>query len=171
VIAITCFAVRAYAPAIRVYSIQLGLVRGGSMINIDLAFLIQLINFLVLLAILNVFLYRPIRKVLAERQGRIADARSKAEGVDKDVQAKMAEYEARLKEMKSGAADERGALVKEAQVEEVAILEAARREASDTLSAIKARVAKEAADARVILQAQAKLLSVDICEKVLGRSL
>ena len=141
------------------------------MIDIDLAFLIQLINFLVLLAVLNVLLYKPIRKVLAERLGKIADARSRAEGVDQDVQAKMAEYEARLKEMKSGAADERGALVKEAQAEEATILEAARKEASEALSAIKSRVAKEAADARVILQEQAKILSVDICEKVLGRSL
>lgn len=141
------------------------------MINIDLAFVIQLINFLVLLAVLNVLLYKPIRKVLAERHGKIADAKSRAEGVDQDVQVKMAEYEARLKEMKSGAADERGALVKEAQAEEATILEAARKDASATLAAIKERVAKEAADARTILQEQAKLLSVDICEKVLGRSL
>lgn len=141
------------------------------MIDIDLAFVIQLINFLVLLAVLNVLLYKPIRKVLAERQGKIADARSRAEGVDQDVQAKMAEYEARLKEMKSGAADERSVLVKEAQAEEAAIIDAARKDASATLAAIKERVAKEAADARTILQEQAKLLSVDICEKVLGRSL
>lgn len=141
------------------------------MIDIDLAFVIQLINFLVLLAVLNVLLYKPIRKVLAERQGKIADARSRAEGVDQDVQSKMADYEARLKEMKSGAADERGVLVKEAQAEEATIIDAARKEASATIAAIKERVAKEAADARTILQEQAKLLSVDICEKVLGRSL
>lgn len=141
------------------------------MINIDLAILIQLVNFLVLMLVLNIFLYKPIRKVLAERQGRIAEARSRAEGVDQDVQGKMAEYEARLKAMKSGAADERGALIKEAQAEETAILEAARKEATETVSAIKARVAKESADARVLLQEQAKALSVDICEKVLGRSL
>jgi len=140
-------------------------------IDIDLAFVIQLINFLVLLAVLNVLLYKPIRKVIAERQGKIADAKSRAEGVDQDVQAKMAEYEARLKEMKSGAADERGALVKEAQAEETTILEAARKEAAEALAAIKSRVAQEAADARTILQEQAKVLSVDICEKVLGRSL
>jgi len=140
-------------------------------IDIDLAFVFQLINFLVLLAVLNVLLYKPIRKVIAERQGKIADAKSRAEGVDQDVQAKMAEYDARLKEMKSGAADERGALVKEAQAEETTILEAARKEASEALAAIKSRVAKEAADARAILQEQAKVLSVDICEKVLGRSL
>ena len=62
-------------------------------------------------------------------------------------------------------------LVKEAQVEEAAILESARKDASETIAAIKARIAKEAADARTILQEQAKILSVDICEKVLGRSL
>ena len=141
------------------------------MINIDLAILIQLVNFLVLMLVLNIFLYKPIRKALAERHGRIAEAKARAEGVDQDVQGKMAEYEARLKAMKSGAADERGALIKEAQAEETMILEAARKEASETLSAIKARVAKESADARVLLQEQAKALSVDICEKVLGRSL
>lgn len=141
------------------------------MINIDLAFLIQLVNFLVLIAVLNILLYKPIRKVLAERQGKINDARNRAESVELEVQTKMAEYEARLKEMKSGASDERGALIKEAQAEEATLLDAARREAADTLAAIKNRVAAESAAARIMLQEQAKLLSVDICEKVLGRSL
>jgi F-type H+-transporting ATPase subunit b len=145
--------------------------RGGGVINIDLSFVFQLVNFLLLMLVLNIFLFKPVRKVLAERQVRISDARSRAESVDLEVQAKMAEYEARLKAMKSGASDERGALVKEAQAEETAILEAARKEASATLSTIKARVAKEASEARLLLQEQAKTLSVDICEKVLGRSL
>jgi F-type H+-transporting ATPase subunit b len=140
-------------------------------IDIDLAFVIQLINFLILMLVLNVFLFKPIRGVLAERSGKIAAAKSRAESVEQDLQAKMAEYEARLKTMKSGASDERGTLVKEAQAEESAILDAARKEAAETLAAIKARVAKEAADARALLQEQAKTLSVDICEKVLGRSL
>jgi len=140
-------------------------------INIDLAFLFQLINFLLLILVLNVLLYKPLRKIIAERQGRIAEAKGRAESVEQDLQAKMTEYEARLKAMKSGASDERGALVKEALAEEAELLESARKDASDAIAAIKARVAKEAADARTILQEQAKLLSVDICEKVLGRSL
>ena len=141
------------------------------MINVDLAFVIQLINFLILILVLNILLYKPIRKVLAERQGRIAEAKSRAEAVDQDVQAKMAEYETRLREMKGGASEERGALIKEAQAEEATILEAARKEAAEALAAIRVRVAKETADARAVLQEQAKSLSVDICEKVLGRSL
>ena len=141
------------------------------MINIDLAFVFQIINFLILILVLNVLLYKPLRKVLAERQGRIAEAKGRAESVEQELQIKMAEYEARLKAMKSGAADERGVLVKEAQAEEAAILEAARKDAAATLAAIKERVSKEAATARTLLQEQAKGLSVDICEKVLGRSL
>ena len=141
------------------------------MIDIDLAFVIQLINFLILMLVLNMFLYKPIRKALSERSGKIAAAKSRAESVEQDLQKKMAEYEARLKEMKSGASDERGALVKEALAEESAILENARKEAAEVLATIKARVAKEAAGARALLQEQAKSLSIDICEKVLGRSL
>jgi len=140
-------------------------------INIDLAFLIQLFNFLILIFVLNILLYKPLRKIIAERQGRIVEAKGRAESVEQDLQVKMAEYEARLKSMKSGASDERSTLVKEAQAEEATILEAARKDATDTLAAIKGRVAKEAAAARTLLQEQAKALSVDICEKVLGRSL
>ena len=141
------------------------------MINIDLAFVIQLVNFIILIFVLNLLLYKPIRKVLAERQGRIAEAKGRSESVEADLQEKMADYEARLKSMKSGATEERSLLVKEAQAEEATILEAARKEAAASLASIKARVAQESAAARTILQEQAKVLSVDICEKVLGRSL
>ncbi len=141
------------------------------MINLDLAFVIQLVNFLVLVLVLNIFLYKPIRKVLADRQGEIAAARKRAEGVDKDVQEKMAEYEGRLRSIKAQASGERASLIKEAHAEETALLDKARKEATETLSTIKNKVAKEAADARVLLKEQATALSMEICEKVLGRSL
>ncbi len=141
------------------------------MINLDLAFVIQLINFLILVLILNIFLYKPIRKVLADRSGELAAAKAKAEAVDKDVQEKMAEYESRLRAVKGEAGNERTTLIKEAQAEEAAVLEKARKEATDSLAAIKDRVAREAADAKVLLQEQARALSLEICEKVLGRSL
>lgn len=170
-IAITCLAPVCILMRTLCMQYTTCLARGGSVIDVDLAFVIQLVNFIILIFVLNVLLYKPIRKVLAERQGRIAEAKERAESVEQDLQAKMADYEARLKAMKSGAADERGVLVKEAQAEEAMILEAARKDAAETLVTIKARVAKEAAAARTLLQEQAKSLSVDICEKVLGRSL
>jgi len=140
-------------------------------INLDIAFVIQLVNFLVLVLLLNVFLFKPIRKQLADRGDLISGAKLKSAAVDKEVQEKLAAYEARMREIRAGAADERGVLKKEAQQQEAAILEKARAEATEALASIKAKVAQEAQDARRLLKESAESLSADICEKVLGRSL
>ena len=142
-----------------------------SVINLDLAFVIQMINFLVLILVLNVFLYKPIRKVLADRQAELAGAKARTAQVEEDVARRMAEYEERLKAMKAETGAERGELRKDAQAQEAAILEKARTEATRSLAAIMESVAQEAAAARTLLQEQAKVLSGEICEKVLGRSL
>jgi len=139
-------------------------------INLDMSFLFQLVNFLLLMLVLNLFLFKPIRKVLADRKAEVSGAKEKSATVDKEVQEKLALYEARMREIKARATDERSVLKKEAQTEEAAILDKARKEAADTLSAIKNKVAKEAADARQLLKEQALSLSSEICEKVLGRS-
>ena len=141
------------------------------MINLDMAFVFQLVNFLVLVLLLNAFLYKPIRKQLSDRNALISGAKEKSAAVDKEVQEKLASYEARMREIRAGAADERGVLKKEAQLQEAAILEKARLDSGEKLAGIKALVAKEAEEARRLLKASAESLSADICEKVLGRSL
>lgn len=141
------------------------------MIELNLAFFVQLINFGILVLVLNIFLYKPIRKVLADRRQVINSARDKAVSVDEEVHAKMSRYEARLREAKTEAGTIRSEALKQAQLEETALLGKARQEASDSLATIRSRVAKEAADARELLKKQAELLSGDICEKILGRSL
>lgn len=141
------------------------------MIELNLAFVVQLINFGILVLVLNIFLYKPIRRVLSERRQVIDSARDKAASVDLEVQEKMARYEARLRDAKTEASGRRAEALKLAQAEEAAVLEKARKEASDTLGSIRDKVAKEAAEAREILVRQAEVLSADICEKILGRSL
>ena len=141
------------------------------MIELNLSFVIQLINFGILVLVLNVFLYKPIRKVLADRRQVIDSAREKTVSVDAEVQGKMAQYEARLQAAKTEAGTRRAESLKLAQVEETAILEKARKQASESLASIRGRVAKEAGEARELLKKQAEVLSGDICEKILGRSL
>ena len=141
------------------------------MIELNYAFFVQLINFGILVLLLNIFLYKPIRKVLADRRTVVDGAREKAAAVDLEVQEKMAQYEARLRDAKAEASLRRAESLKQAQVEETTVLEKARAEATASLGSIRDRVAKEAADARVLLKQQAELLSGDICEKILGRSL
>jgi F-type H+-transporting ATPase subunit b len=140
-------------------------------IELNLAFFVQLINFGILVLVLNIFLYKPIRKVLADRRQVVDGAREKAAAVDQEVQEKMALYEVRLRDAKAEAGGRRAVALKQAQAEETSVLEKARAEATASLGTIRDRVAKEAADARVLLKQQAELLSVDISEKILGRSL
>ena len=141
------------------------------MIELNLAFFVQLINFGILVLVLNIFLYKPIRKVLADRRQVVDGAREKTAAVDLEVQEKMALYEVRLREAKASASERRAESLKQAQAEETSVLEKARTEASASLATIRDRVAKEAADARILLRQQAELLSVDISEKILGRRL
>ena len=141
------------------------------MIELNLAFFVQVVNFGILVLVLNIFLYKPIRKVLADRRQVVDGAREKAAAVDLEVQEKMALYEVRLRDAKVVAAERRAESIKQAQAEETSVLEKARAEATVSLGTIRDRVAKEAADARILLKQQAELLSIDISEKILGRSL
>jgi F-type H+-transporting ATPase subunit b len=140
-------------------------------ITLDLAFFIQIVNFFILLFVLNTFLYKPIRKALADRKADIDGARQRTESVDADVRDKVAAYEARMRDVKAQAAVERAAMKKGAEAEEQALLDKARHEATETINAIRGKVAKETAAARELLRTQALALSSDICEKLLGRSL
>lgn len=141
------------------------------MIELNLSFVIQLINFGILVLVLNIFLFKPIRKVLADRRQVIDSAREKTVSVDAEVQVKMDQYEARLHAAKAEAGAHRAEALKLAQAEEAAVLEKARAQAADSLASIRNRVAREAGEARELLKKQAEVLSGEICEKILGRSL
>ena len=141
------------------------------MINLDLAFFIQIINFGILVLVLNLFLYKPLRAVLAKRREEIESSRERTGAVDRQVQEKVAQYEARLRDAKAEVGAKRAELVKEAQAEEATVLDKARAEAAASVASIRERIARESADARTMLQQQAQVLSGDICEKILGRSL
>jgi F-type H+-transporting ATPase subunit b len=141
------------------------------MINIDIVLLFQVVNFLVLLFLLNILLYKPIRKVLTDRQDEIRASKEKTASVDQEVQEKMARYQEKLREVKAEAAEERNRMLREARDQEAGIIDTARRDADSELSRIQTAIRAESAEAEVYLRAQAQTLSRAICEKVLGRSL
>lgn len=141
------------------------------MIKIDIVFLFQAVNFLLLMYLLNVLLYRPIRKVLADRDAEISASREKTASVDLEVQEKMLRYEKKLHDIKAAASEERQKLIAEARSEESRIVGAAREEAGQAMETLQGSIRKEAREAESFLRAQADSLSRIISEKVLGRSL
>jgi len=140
-------------------------------INLDLAFVVQIINFGLLVFVLNMLLFKPVRALLAQRRQEIQSACERAVAVDEQVASKVAQYETRLRDAKTEVAARRAELLKEAQAEESGVMDKARQEAASSLASLRERVAQESVAARVLLQNQAELLSDDICKKLLGRSL
>ena len=61
-------------------------------------FILELINFVVLIWILNRFLYRPVMNVIAQRKAAIQKTLSEAETTRSEAQALQSQYENRLTE-------------------------------------------------------------------------
>jgi F-type H+-transporting ATPase subunit b len=62
------------------------------MIDLDITFFIQLVNFLVTLVVLNLILIRPIRDVIRRRSEAMAARIGSIEQFTRTAEGKMADY-------------------------------------------------------------------------------
>ena len=140
------------------------------MIKLDWTLLLQFANFMILLVVLNVLLFKPLRAVMAARKATIDGDLAKARSLDEQVQSQVAEYEAKLQEARQRGSQERTALRQAAQAEEARLLGNANEKASQRLQSLKDQVAGEAEVARQGLRSETDALARQIAGKVLGRS-
>lgn len=140
------------------------------MISLDQTLLFQIIGFFVLLIILNRLLYRPVQRILKERDERVAGSLKKAAGTEKEVADGLLGYEKRLKEAAIKGHEERGRLRQEGIDREKAIIEAARAEAAAELAKIRTELDSSRQGALAGLKTEARGLAREIAGKVLDRS-
>lgn len=141
------------------------------MISIDYTLLIQMGSFLVLMVILNLFVFRPMVALLEEREKRIKDPGTDAKGMEAEVEKMRLQYEATLNEAKLKAIEERNRLRKEGADREQEIVKGAYKAAEGTVSEVKERIEKELSIARETLRKEAESLSSNVAEKLLGRAI
>lgn len=141
------------------------------MINVDWTMILQFVNFLVLMAVLNVLLYRPLRNVLAQRKEKIDGSHQRAKDLETQIEEKMTRYQEQLQDAKMKGSQERAEMRSAATAEEAKIVGAAREEAGQRLQELKAKVAEEAAAAETTLKTGTAALAGSIASKVLGRTL
>jgi len=139
-------------------------------IKLDWTLLLQFANFMILLVVLNVLLFKPWRNALAVRKATVDGDLARARAMDEQIQTQMAEYEAKLQEARLRGTQERTALRQAAQTEEASLLGAANEKASHRLQALKEQVAGEAETARQGLRGETEALARQIAGKVLGRN-
>ena len=131
----------------------------------------MLINFLVLVFLLNVVLFRPIRKALKERQARL-DAQTadinlmetQGQGLDSEIKDKLAAA-------RREGAGAREVLKQEGAAAETSLLEEVKREADLEWSRVEQKIKDDMARARESLKAQAQSFAQLLASKILGREL
>ena len=136
----------------------------------DISLIYQMINFLVLLFVLNLVLYKPIRNVLLERKAKIEGMQEGAQKASKDLVAGEDAYKDGLKQARSKGLNEKQAFIEVASQEEKEIIDKINKKAQANLAEIKKQIANETEQARKALEGEVEAYAKAIGEKILGRA-
>jgi len=140
------------------------------MIDINVAFFYQLINFAVLLVALNFILFKPLRAIMREREQGISGAFSDSKAAQERAQVLLEQYNISLAEAKQKAAAAYNTFYQQGLDAQRDMIAAERAKAGELLDKARKEIAEAAAAARNDLRKEAEALSQDISMKLLGRA-
>jgi F-type H+-transporting ATPase subunit b len=131
----------------------------------------MMVTFLIVLFLLTKFAWKPIMKMIKDREASIDDALKSAEKAKAEIASMQADNERLLNEARR----ERDAMLKEARdIKDAIVAEAkgkAKEEADKLLASARETIHNEKMAAITDLKNQVAQLSIDIAEKMLKREL
>lgn len=139
------------------------------MIELNWTFFVQVLNFLVLMFILNKILYKPILKVLDERDERIVGGREKAKELISDSDTILSSYNGKLQVAKIEALGTKNTARKEATDEANVIIAEARGKAEGIISQVQQDMAREIERVKKELEPEVGIMAATIAQQILGR--
>ena len=114
-------------------------------LGIDPALLIAyLINFVILVFLLRLFLYRPILNMLAERRQKIQESLAQADKVRQEADIQRADFQRELEETRKTSQEAAARAAQETEKMREAILVEARKEAEQIREQARQQIAEEA---------------------------
>ena len=141
------------------------------MIDLDYSLFAELIGYLILLVILNGILYKPIRKLLAERASRMASIQSDVDKYERNAGQLLKDFDTKLAEARGSGQGAMEKLKQGAREEEHQITEASNKEADARKQELMAELTSEIDAARKDLAAKVEAFAMDISQKLLGRAI
>jgi len=135
----------------------------------DFTLIIQMANFLILLFLLNIFLYKPIRGILAKRNNEFESLSRLIEQMKKQVEERQKSIEEALLQAKKLGVSEREALKEEATEYEKELLKQTYMTVEQKLAKAKAELEKRLKLIHEELQKEVILFSKELAERILGR--
>ena len=141
------------------------------MVEINLTIIIQVVQFLILVYLLNRLLFKPTSQTMEERQSKIEAWEEKTRTLQEGARAKIASYEKQLKEARKKAQKEQKRMSIELSRQEEQKLQAVFDEAAQMVTSTKQALKEETERLRQELRQQAQDMSQMLAEKVLGRKM
>ena len=141
------------------------------MIDIDWTLYAQIINFLLLVFLLNVVLFRPIRKALRERQAKLLAQETEINVLTDKGRSLEDEIKEELASARRAGAGARETLKQEGAQAETTLLEEVKRQAELEWATVEKKIKADMAKARASLQKQAQSFAQLLATKILGREL
>jgi F-type H+-transporting ATPase subunit b len=144
---------------------------GGSLIEVNWTLGVQLISFLLLLAVLYKLLYRPLLGALEGRSAAIAQQLAEAQAARETAQRELGAMEARIRAAHADAQALRERALREAGELRERLSADARQEAARLVEAAQAQVGQEVRRARAELRSEVGVLATQIAERLIRKSL
>jgi F-type H+-transporting ATPase subunit b len=141
------------------------------MIKVDGSLFIQMVNFLFLIWIMNVILYKPIRNVLIRRKEKMGGLELNIATAVNDAQEKEKAFVNGIKEARSRGMKKKDELIQEAAQEEKRIVEEINQKAQANMMEIREKISQEAESVQASLQKEIDSFAHAIGEKILGRAI
>ena len=144
---------------------------GGITVMPDESLFIQIVNFIFLIWILNVLLYRPIRKILIQRKEKFSNLEQNIETLSSDALEKDSEFSTGIKDARARGMKEKEALMQAAADQEREVIEKINKKAQADLAEVRKKIAKDAEAVRASLQQEIDAFAEAIGEKIIGRAI
>jgi F-type H+-transporting ATPase subunit b len=143
---------------------------GGDIISPDGSLVFVLFLFLILVFILNRILFRPVGRVLDERQTLTEGATNEARAARRTYDARLAEYEANIRQARAESykrsEQERAAAVEERRH----LIDEAKLHAHEQIEDAKREIEQQVVHARAALESESRQIAERISRTVLGRT-
>lgn len=141
------------------------------MINIDATLFVQMVNFFILLFAMNIILYRPIRRLVAQRNEHISEQEQQISQADAEAVAAGQEFEDRIQAARDLGRRKVQELKDGAYQYEKDLLQKAGEHAGEKVQEMRGKVQAEIGAAREQLRSQVQAFAMDLAQKILGRSI
>lgn len=141
------------------------------MVDLNATLIAQIINFLILVAILTKVAYKPLMQALADRQAKIADSLETAEKEKQAAEKLRQEYLAQLTEARTQAQAIVDKAAKLAEQTKEEMLKEAREESARLLKATQDEIARERERAIAELKGEVVTLAVAAASKIIAQNM